>query len=259
MKRDRDLEVFIRNGLATGPSLRPGAVDEVLTRVPLTPQQRGWLPRIRYRGYQTMFSAMKVAVTTAVMALVGGLLLLVSVGGPSEEPVPPAAVSPSPSAAATELPEPPVSVAGRTVCGNQMGGVTVERDGAESHRGFRQICTYLMDDPRVTGEFMVTLNSQCHSRSAEGFPGEQCLLWGELEGRDVDWECTGQGADDPTESDWAVMWTTCVGTGENEGLGYAFWSMLSLSDGDFGDGVTVKGIIYEGPRLGEAWRIPPAD
>jgi hypothetical protein len=98
------------------PADVPGGVAQVVARLPRTRQRdRWWLlgvldrpapipttDRRRPAGGFTMFSALKLVVAAAVVALFGGLLLMGIVAAPHRDEVAPAAVTVSPSPMSTE-------------------------------------------------------------------------------------------------------------------------------------------------------------
>ena len=110
-----------------------------------------------------------------------------------------------------------------------------------------------MSDPRVSGIYTNTFNSQRFSPSSV-YPGEDCIFWGThvLDGPDGGWDCTWKGTDDPTGENWILILLTSPGTGAFDGLTYLAYHVAEGAN-DFGDGTTFHGIIYEGPPPGEPW------
>ena len=88
MSTDRDVTRIVRSWLEEGATALPDRVlDEVLDRVPATPQRRAWWPA---RRLPYMNNALKMAIATAavVVVAVAGFSLVPrdSVGGPTPTP-----------------------------------------------------------------------------------------------------------------------------------------------------------------------------
>lgn len=151
----------------------------------------------------------------------------------------------------------PVVVTGTESCGARTSGETTQApNGAESHRGLVGPCTNVMSDPRVSGTYTNTFNSQCYSPSSV-YPSEDCLFWGThvLEGEDGGWDCTFSGTEDPSGENWGIVHAVCPGTGDYEGLTYVYLHAIGGAE-EIGNGSSYHGIIYEGPPPGEPWPMP---
>jgi hypothetical protein len=151
----------------------------------------------------------------------------------------------------------PVVVTGSESCGGRTSGQTTQApNGAESHRDLVGLCTNTMSDPRVSGTYTNTFNSQCYSPSSV-YPSEDCVFWGThvLEGEDGGWDCTFSGTEDPSGQNWGIVHAICPGTGGYEGMTYVYQHAFGGAE-DIGNGTSYHGIIYEGPPPGEPWPMP---
>jgi len=141
----------------------------------------------------------------------------------------------------------PAFVTGNEVCqvieeANAFPGASVAR-----FRGQVMECEDDMSDARVSGTYTNVANW-------DGFPDlGKVIVWGThaLEGPTGGWDCSWAGTDDPTGANDGLVFGVCPGTGEYDGLTYVFQHVWNdtpdgIADGDFGDGTSIFGIIYEG-------------
>ncbi|MGB9375415.1 MAG: hypothetical protein WCA82_14790, partial [Jiangellales bacterium] len=84
-----------------------------------------------------------------------------------------------------------------------------------------------------------------------------------LEGPTGGWDCSWAGTSDPTGANDGLVFAVCPGTGGYGGLTYVFQHVYGSSgsgviDGDFGDGTSIFGLIFEGemPPIPEAVEVP---
>jgi len=222
------------------------SVDEVMATL-LRETQRTrtslrWLGgRVGNEGGTSMLSALRFSVAAALVALVGGLFT-VAVMQPQAGDAPGAAVSESPSTEADATPGPVTLVTGTELCITQEAGLEVETPYGSSLRGTVSECTNTMSDPRVSGSWVNTYDTDCYE-------GSFCLFHGThvMDGPDGGWECEWSGSDFPTTPS-TLLTGICTGTGAYEGLTYVFQHSPSAI---FEDGTQFNGVIYEGP--------PPAE
>ena len=197
---------------------------------------------------QTVFSPVKAIAAGALVFAIGGVLLIAQ---PFDQQ------GGVPGAEQGADPVEPVVVTGTESCGARSSGeTTVAPNGAESHRDLVGPCTNIMSDPRVSGTYVNTFNSQCYSPSSV-YPSEDCVFWGThvLEGEDGGWDCTFSGTEDPSGENWGIVHAICPGTGGNEGMTYVYQHAFGGAE-DIGNGTSYHGIIYDGPPPGEPWPLP---
>jgi len=109
-------------------------------------------------------------------------------------------------------------------------------------------CEVTMSDPRVSGTYTNVANWDFYPALGEAF------LWGTsvLEGSVGGWDCSYAGTSDPSGLNDGLVFHVCPGTGEYGGLTYVFQHVYDNSpytgvlDGDFGDGTSIFGLIFEG-------------
>jgi len=96
---DRDVSRIVRSWLEEGVTTLPDRVlDDVLDRVPATPQRRSWWPARRFAQMNTLAKAAIAAAAVIALAVVGySMLPGPSVGGPGPTPTPTVSPVPSPS------------------------------------------------------------------------------------------------------------------------------------------------------------------
>jgi hypothetical protein len=119
MSTDRDVTSIVRSWLEDGATALPDRVlDNVLDRLPATPQRRSWWPA---RRFQEMTNALKLAIAAAavvVVAIVGVNLLPrndgVGVAVPSPTPLATPSPTPSPSPSPATIPEGPLAAGAYT-------------------------------------------------------------------------------------------------------------------------------------------------
>jgi hypothetical protein len=174
---------------------------------------------------------LRLALTgTVTLALLGGLS--VAVVAQSEEVSTPAVVT------------------GTEVC-TVVQNATVIENTAEVVRDRGQVmeCEDTMSDPRVSGTYTNVANWDFYPALYEAF------LWGThvLEGSTGGWDCSYAGTSDPTGANDGLAFGVCPGTGEYDGLTYVWQHVYVNSpypgvyvDGDFGDGTSLFGLIFEG-------------
>ncbi len=111
-------------------------------------------------GGSSMFTALKLGLATALVALVGGFFT-VSVTQPAEDSAPGAAVSPSPSAEAETAAGPAVAVSGRVNPGRVAREADVEIRTTvpeEVWTDYVWVFQVVTDDPRINGRLDFTQN-----------------------------------------------------------------------------------------------------
>jgi hypothetical protein len=103
-------------------------------------------------------------------------------------------------------------------------------------------CDLALSDPRVVGPATITFNDDCFR--ADG------IFWGTLviEGPDGGWDCRFSGTADPTGGNDGLLLHVCPGRGGYSGLTFMAQQAVSFSGtADFGDGTSMRGLIYQGP------------
>jgi len=177
---------------------------------------------------------------TLILALLGGLS--VAVVAQSEE-------------AST-----PTVVTGNEVC-TVIKSATVIENTAEVVRDRGQVmeCEDTMSDPRVSGTYTNVANWDYYPALGESFIRGTHVL----EGPPGGWDCSWTGTSDPTGANDGLVFAVCPGTGGYGGLTYVFQHVYNSSgsgviDGDFGDGTSIFGLIFEGemPPIPEAVELP---
>jgi hypothetical protein len=102
MSSDRDTTRVVRSWLEEGVTSLPDRVlDDVLDRLPTTPQRRSWWPARRFAEMNNFAKLALAAAAVAVIAVVG-LNLLPASGGLGGDPT----ASPTPSTTQTPIPSP---------------------------------------------------------------------------------------------------------------------------------------------------------
>jgi hypothetical protein len=170
--------------------------------------------------------------------LLAGMVMLALMGG----------LSVMVTAQSEEAPT-PAFVTGNEECRVIDVGTLV--DSSASHvrrRGFVTECENVMSDARVSGTYT-------NVSSSDWFRGlDKYVIWGThvLDEPTGGWDCSYAGTNDPTGANDGLVFGVCPGTGEFEGLTYVFQHVwrgtpdADIVDGDFGDGTSLFGIIYEG-------------
>jgi hypothetical protein len=103
-------------------------------------------------------------------------------------------------------------------------------------------CDLALDDPRVIGPTTITFNDDCFRAD--------CIFWGTLviEGPDGGWDCRFSGTPDPSGANDGLLLLVCPGRGSYGGLTFMAQQAVSFSGtADFGDGTSIRGLIYQGP------------
>jgi hypothetical protein len=136
----------------------------------------------------------------------------------------------------------PVVVTGDESCTHVVEGTeSIGPGGVMQTRGVLLDCTNSMSDPRVSGTFRNTWNADYYPAA------DEVVVWGThvLDDPVAGWECSYTGMNHPSEDIWVLLHAVCQGTGEYEGLTYAFYHVEGESD--IGNGTSYHGFIYEGP------------
>jgi hypothetical protein len=204
-------------------------------------------------GGFSMFSALKLGVATAVIALVGGLLAISALPDPQADQVPAAATeSASPEVAIEDLP-PYAAVTGKMWPGSNTYGPDRDSDFAGPGALWRDWAWDLrmeVDDPRLNGLFMTNQNYLLFddSDNAYGSSGSLRTTIGTLKNEGGSWSQAGYGFSKPGSSSYSsnnyVLFLT--GEGGYEGLTAM---LLMVPAGSYWqlDGVIAPGPFPEPP------------
>jgi hypothetical protein len=148
----------------------------------------------------------------------------------------------------------PTVVTGNATCTFVQEGRVIQIYGEVfRERGYVMECEDTMSDPRVTGTYTNVNNFDYYKELDEVFS------WGTsvLEGPTGGWECSYASTSDPSGANDVLVFGVCPGTGEYDGLTYVFQHVVNsppagsppsstVLDGDFGDGTSLFGLIFEG-------------
>ncbi len=183
---------------------------------------------------------------TAILALLGGLSVAV--------------------VAQSEEVSTPTVVTGNETCTFVRAGTVIEHTGeVYRERDYVMECEDTMSDPRVTGTYTNVSNFDYYVLQDESF------VWGThvLEGPTGGWECSYAGTSNPSGANDGLVFAVCPGSGDYGGLTYVFQHVYNnppddsppdatVLDGDFGDGTSLFGLIFEGasPVTLEAVEVP---
>jgi hypothetical protein len=148
----------------------------------------------------------------------------------------------------------PTVVTGNETCTFVQDGRVIQLYGdVFRERGYVMECEDTMSDPRVTGTYTNVNNFDYYKELEESFG------WGThvLEGPTGGWDCSYAGTSDPSGANDGLAFGVCPGTGEYDGLTYVFQHVVNsppagspptstVLEGDFGDGTSIFGLIFEG-------------
>ena len=200
-----------------------------------------------------MFSAVKLGVATAVIAMVGGVLAISALPDQQAVQVPAAATeSASPEVAIAELP-PYAAVTGKMWPAMSTYGPTRDEDAAGPGALWRDWAWDLrmeVNDPRLNGLFLTNQHYLLFddSEGASGFSGSLRTTIGSLENEGGSWTNLGYGFSKPGSSSYSsnnyVLFLT--GEGGYEGLTAM---LLMVPAGSYWqlDGVIAPGPFPEPP------------
>lgn len=253
MSTQQDLEpkvrVWLHERLTDRPDPYP-VLDEVLSRLPSTPQRRSrwWRrgspvgqPEVESRdqtspGRFSMSSALKFIAASVVVAVLGGFLLAGLLQPQGPDGVLPAAASESPSAEPGAVSHDAAVVSGRIGEGRQLDVATISRQGNNTLSvGARyQMELTEMDDPRLNGTFESLWNQVTYDGIYNVVTATN-----RIENEDGSWVGVERGYRHPRLGwNWQGLYE---GTGAYEGLSaLLFWSG---APGNQGHGVIFPGAM----------------
>lgn len=252
----------VRDWLRRSAPVAPDAersVDQVMAtlfqQTQLRPRSSLRLLRGRTRGDggSSMFSALKLGIATAVIALVGGVLAISALPDPQAAPVPAAATeSASPEMAIEDLP-PYAAVTGKMWPGSSTYGPVRDDDYAGSGALWRDWAWELrmeVDDPRLNGLFLTNQDYLLFDDSEEyaNFGGSLRTTIGRLENEGGSWTEAGYGFSKPGWSSYSSNNYVLFFTGEDgyEGLTAMLFMVPAGSYWQL-DGVIAPGPFPEPP------------
>jgi len=205
-------------------------------------------------GGFSMFSALKLGVATAVIALVGGLLAISALPDPQADQVPAAATeSASPEVAIEDLP-PYAAITGQMWPGSQIQVPTADADFAGPGTLWHDWAWELrmeVNDPRLNGRVLTNqdfLLFEDDAASSTGFAGSLRSTIGRLENEGGSWTLRGHGFSKPGSSSYSSNHYVIYFTGE-DGYDGLTAMLLMVPAGSYWqlDGVIAPGPLPEPP------------
>lgn len=242
------------------------SVDQVMStlfqQTQLRPQSSFRFRRGRSwgEGGFSVFSALKLGVATAVIALVGGVLAISGLPDPQADQVPAAATeSSSPEVAIEDLP-PYAAVTGKMWPGANTYGPTKDPDHPGPGTLWRDWVWELrleVDDPRLNGPFRTNQNYllfEDDSRDAYNSRGSLRTTIGTLENEGGSWTQAGYGFSKPGSSSYSANNYVLFFTGEGgyEGLTVMLFMVPA------GSYWQLDGVIAPGPFPEQPTSLDPA-
>lgn len=242
----RHVREWLRRSTPTPPDAEQ-SVDEVMTTLfrqsQLRPRMsfRLWAERARSEGGFSMFSALKVGVATALVALVGGVLALSLLPQP-QEPLPPAAEATE--VAVGDLPR-YAAIEGKVYAHSETNRATEARQEGlpeviGTDWGYRGLVE--TNDPRLNGFY--DTNQNYHQFLAPPASGTVRSGIGRISNKGGSWAAELYGFSRPGESDHSANHYVSFLTGEG---GYEGLSAMLWMDPEPGTHWRLEGVIAPGP------------
>ena len=245
----REVQKWLHDSTPTPPDAER-SVDQVMTTLFRSTQVQ---PRLSSRllggrgtneGRPLMFTALKLGIATALVALVGGLYA-VSVDRPQEDQVPGAAASPSTSAEIEEPPGPAAAVSGMIFPGTVTESakiVTQTEDPQEVWTDYVWEFGIRTNDPRLNGTF--EFHQNIYAYLADDFYGGSVQRGtGRVTNDDGWWSSEFHGFAQPGKNAYHNTHYALTFTGEGGYEGLSAMMTMTPVPGSHWD---VEGIIFPG-------------